>query len=173
MNDHQEEIEILKIGKEAFDVSNITYERKSKAIRIWNDTISKSDVTVEKINQMCREVGLILIRQDFDTLKQRMTTGKALKSYIKRLLLTEKDLKKQSLKGYEDFEDFVYFTLTGDKKKDLETDQKVMKLTREIFLRMEKEMNLNQEQCLELLMTSVKEQAKRLQTYTKGQKVSL
>jgi len=160
MNSHIEIERLLTLGKKTYDVSNVSYLSKVKTMRIWDNVASKEEITASELDNMVIKVGLMLIRQSIEILMFRMGFFQALKSYISRLFITKNRIKKLSLNQYEDFEDFVYSTLTGDKKKDLEVDQVMLKSIRELFIKMQTEMKLNPDQCLGLLMTFVNDQAK-------------
>ena len=166
MNSFIEEEKILTFGKKSIDVSNVSYGRIEYASKVWNETLAKEGFTEKDINNMCERVGLYMIRQDFDVLRLRLPFLKAVKSFIKRYKLSIKHIKKSNKKEYEEFQGWVYFTLTGDKKKDLETDLKILKTARKVYTGMEKK-GLNPEQCSELLQTLLVDQAKELKSYTK------
>lgn len=160
MNSHIEIERLLKLGNKTYDVSNVSYLSKVKAMRVWDSVASKEEITASELDNMVIKVGLMLIRQSIEILMFRMGFFQAVKSYISRRFITRRRIKRLSLKQYEDFEDFVYSTLTGDKKKDLEVDQVMLKSIRELFIKMQTEMKLNPDQCLELLMTFVRDRAK-------------
>lgn len=167
MDSHIEKEKLLTFGKKQIDVSNVSYGRVDKASRIWNKVVQKEDVTVDEINKMSESVGLYLIRQDFDVLLMRFTFFTAIKEYIKRSLLTSKVIRKSNKQEYEEFQDWVYFTLTGKKKEMLQTQADIMDQTVEFYQQMEKQ-GIKPSECLKLLQTLVVEQAKDLEGYTKG-----
>ncbi|MCP4988496.1 MAG: hypothetical protein GY928_21330 [Colwellia sp.] len=166
MDSFIEEEKILTFGNKSFDISNVAYGRIEYAIKEWNKALNIEGFTESDINNMCERVGLYMIRQDFDVLRLRLSFFDSVKSFIKRYMLTIKHIKKSNKQEYEEFQDWVYFTLTGNKKKDLETDTAIMETARKIYRDMEKQ-GINQEQCSELLQTLLAEQVKELQTYTK------
>lgn len=171
MNSFIEKENILTFGKKSIDVSNVAYGRIEKSIDIWNKAISKEGFTEKEINNMCERVGLYMIRQDFSVLRLRMSYLNAVKNYIKRYALTIRHLKKSNKAEYEVFQDWVYFTLTGDKKKDLETDVSMIATTRKIYQQMESQ-GISQEQCSALLLTLLQDQVKELKSLKKDHKVS-
>ena len=159
MNSHIEKEKILTFGKKSIDVSNVSYGRIVKASTIWNKTISKEEVTAEEINRMSEEVGIYLIRQDFNVLRFRFTLSKAIKEYVKRLFLTAKHINKSNKEEYEEFQDWVYFILTGKKKDLLEAQEDMIGDMATLYRRLKKQ-GISLDQCLELLQTLAPEPEK-------------
>jgi len=171
MNSFIEKENILTFGNKSIDVSNVSYHRIEKSIETWNKAISKEGFTEKEINDMCEKVGLYLIRQDFSVLRLRLSFIESVKNYVKRNLLTVNHIKKSNKAEYDTFQDWVYFSLTGNKKKDLETDASMMETTRKIYREMEAQ-GITQEQCSTLLLTLLQDQVKELKILNKDHKVS-
>jgi len=171
MNSLIEEENILTFGNKSIDVSNVSYYRSERSIDTWNKVISKEGFTELEVNEMCEKVGLYMIRQDFSVLRLRMTFIESVKNYVKRYLLTIKHIKKSNKEEYNIFQDWVYFSLTGNKKKDLETDVSMMETTRKIYREMEAQ-GINQDQCATLLLTLLKDQMNDLKNLNTDHKVS-
>jgi signal peptidase I len=169
MNDHNEEEYLLTFGNVKVDVSNVPYGRIVVASKIWNRVIQKENVSSEQINKMTENVGCYLIRQPLNILNRRFNKIDSIKEYVKRLFITPKYIYKSNKKEYEEFQEWVYFVLTGKKKENLETDSEIMKFSRKIYQEMETQ-NINQDQCLGLLQTLLAEQAKDLKTSTADHK---
>ena len=172
MDNHNEEAKYLNFGKLSIDVSNVAYGRIVKASKIWNETINKEDLQADEINEMTERVGLYLIRQEFIVLYRRYTLVKSIKEYIKRALLTVKIINRSTKAEYEEFQDWVYFTLTGKKKVSLETKNGILEIIENQINEITEQTNLNQEQCLELLQTLLREQLKPLTESIQDPKVS-
>jgi len=124
-----DDTEILKIGKKSFDVSNISAKRKIISKIAYSDTVKEMGKNEEYdmilLDDLIIHYGLYMIRQDFMVLARRMPFFKAVKSYIKRYLLSIRYIYSLDEKtGYSEFFDWAYFQVTGLKKKDLiEEDQ--------------------------------------------------
>lgn len=169
MNSHIEKENILTFGKKSIDVSNVSYGRIVKASTVWNKAVQDENITPEKINKMCDTVGLYLIRQDFSVLRLRFTFLTAIKEYIKRLFLNRYHINKSIKTEYDEFQDWVYFQLTGKKKENLKTEADLMEQTISFYQAMEKK-GIKPDKCLELLQTLVLEQASELKTSTNSRK---
>ncbi len=153
-----EEENILTFGKKQIDVSNVAYGRIEYAIREWNK-LRETDFTEEIFDNLCEDLGLYMIKQDFDVLRLRLPFVKAVKSYIKRMTLNKKHIKKLNRQNHDDFIDWVYFVLTGDKKKDLLTEEKMIKMATAFYEQGEM-MGKTHEECATLLWTFLQDQTK-------------
>ena len=153
-----EDQELLTIGKKTFDVSNVSLDRKEKAMIIFNNTIEnmKENFDILKFNRMVDKQGVFLIRQNFSVLTRRMSFFKALKSYISRCLLTVKYIRNCNAKEYDEWQGWVYFKITGKKKEDLQVQDEMMQIAMN-FYKEAKKKGLNLEQSQELLLILLQE----------------
>lgn len=172
MNSHIEPELILTLGNKIIDVSNVSVGKKNKHISEWDKEMTREDKTVFTINEMVSRVGVDLIKQEYSVLRLRMGFFKAITEIIKRSFINKKLIDRCNKEEFEEFQGWVYEQMTGNKKKDLETDLEIMKLTRNIYQKISKDMNLSPEQCSELLMMSVKDQMNDLKKFTEDPKVS-
>ncbi len=90
-----EEENILTFGKKKIDVSNVAYGRIEYAIREWN-TLREKDFDVLEFNTLCENLGVYMIKQDFDVIRLRLPFWKAVKSFFKRMTLTLKHIRKSN-----------------------------------------------------------------------------
>lgn len=195
MNSHIEKPFYLTFGKTVIDVSNVPFGREKIAARIWNEVREKplnirkknkdetikeyQDYTtklkikkVQEFNQMVDRVGLYLIKQPLNTLMFRYDFKTALKSFITRQILTIKKIEKGNSEQYEAFQDWIYETLTGEKKKRLEIKATVIDQIVNFYGEMESKYNISPEECKELLPTLVQGLRTQLKNYTPIQKES-
>ncbi len=170
MNSHNEEKKFLTFGKKKIDVSNIAYGRIVRAAEVWNETVKKEGVSVKRIQSMIETVGLYLIRQEFRVLHLRYSFFRSIIEYIKRLLLTKRHIRRSNKAEYEEFENWIYFNITGKKKESLERQKGILDLIEEMVVGLEKKTNLDLERCLELLQTSVGGIVEQLSTSTQDLK---
>lgn len=161
-----EEKEYLKLGKHTIDVSNIPVGRKKIVRELWNDTIKEYQEELKKtedieaitviynkrITDIYERQGLYLIRQPFIVLSRRYGFFKTILEIIKRRLLTVKFLNRLDEKDYDAFQEWVHFTITGSKKKDLEIQESLM-LAQNKMMEVSEKMNISPDQLTALLLT--------------------
>lgn len=137
-----EDAEILKVGRKSFDVSNISVHKKKIARRIWNEMTAdyikdledtgRIEETENKYSQIISDLydtlGLFFIRQEFIVLKRKFSLLKAIYEYIRRLFITRKYLNRCNEEEYNNFQEWVHFTITGTKKKDLQVTEKMQQI---------------------------------------------
>lgn len=155
-----EPTELLTIGKYTIDVSNVPMYKKNISRRAWDEAVKdmgedkEYDLTI--FDHMIDIYGLYMIRQDFFILKRRMTFIKALKSYIKRYLISVRYIRKTNETEYNKFQEWAYFNITGTKKKELEKINQIQKMELTMLEEMEN-LNLKPGQLAELLQTFLRE----------------
>lgn len=141
-----EDRELLKIGKKTFDVSNVSIGRKKIARRVWDNMVSdytkeiseakeEDKKEIEKaysiiVSDLYDSLGLYLIRQQRIVLDRRFSFIKSRIDFIRRYLLTIKYINKSNEDEYNAFQEWAHFNITGTKKKDLETDNLIIKMER-------------------------------------------
>ena len=123
-----DETEILNIGKKSFDVSNVSVKRKQISRRAYRDLAKQMGENPEQdiieLDDLVVTYGLYMVRQNISVLLKRMPLFKALKSYIRRYILSIRYINNLNEDEYNVFYEWAYFQITGLKKKDLEeTDQ--------------------------------------------------
>ncbi len=146
---------ILTFGKKKIDVSNVSAGKKEYARTEWNK-FRETEFDELAFNQLCERLGMSMIVQDFDVLRLRLPFWKSVKSFFERITLTLKHVRKSNQEEYNKFIDWVYFALTGDKKKDLITDRKILEMSRE-FYKIGERKGQTPEECAALLWTSLQE----------------
>lgn len=183
MDSHIEKAEYLTFGKTKIDVSNIPYNRIIKASRIWNEirefslnirpktedeTKTQYDTYVlkEKVKRAKQfdkkidSIGLYLIRQPLNILSCRFTLLDSIKSFIQRYSMTVRKVKRSNKTQYEAFQEWIYFTLTGEKKKHLEAKETVIDQVANMYEEMENLYGISPDVCKGLLQTLLADQAK-------------
>lgn len=157
--------EYLTIGKYTFDVSNVSVYRKQIARRAYNEAIKEMQGSKEYdmflLENIIDTYGLFMIRQDLSILKRRIPLIKAIKSYIKRYMLTIKYIRKSNEKEYELFSEWAYFNITGLKKKDLTQINQIQEMEKMALEEIQK-ISTNPEQQRILLQTFLQETAGKL-----------
>jgi len=172
---HVEDEYIIEIGRKKLDVSNVAVKKSLRALDLYNENVVKlqnEEITAQDFNRALDVIGLELVKHDYDALRIRFNPFRSVIEIIKRSLIKDKHIIAMSKENYEEWQSWVYFAITGDKKKDLETTADLMETTTKMYQRMQEELNLNPEQCSELLMTLLKDQVKELQTSTNDHKIS-
>ena len=195
MDSHLEKPFYLTFGKTSIDVSNVPYGREKIVARQWNELrvkplnirernsgesredyqeyVSKQKVLkIKEFDRMVDKVGLYLIRQPLSVLLFRYTFFKAVKSYIQRMFLTIRKIEKSNHAQYDAFQDWIYETITGEKKKRLETKATVIDQIVNIYGEMESKYDISPEECRELLQTLVVGLRHQLKNYTASRKAS-
>ncbi|MCP4986044.1 MAG: hypothetical protein GY928_08230 [Colwellia sp.] len=182
MNDHNEKKEYINIGKRKIDISNIPYGKIAISMDLWNEKCREREQEIaqylednenEKQSKLEKDlgdikarqvvefqslsdsIGLELIRQPLTVLCRRYFFIKAFFCFIGRYLITQKTISRLNKKQYEEFDEWVYFTMTGKKKEDLLRQKGLLDLLTEMEIELESKTNLNLEQCLTLLQTSL------------------
>jgi hypothetical protein len=170
MNTHIEKENILVIGRKEIDVSNVSVGKSLKGLGLYNEQVVKlqnEEITALDFDKEVDKIGLMLIKQDYEALRLRYNPIKSIVEMFKKRAIKEKHIYSMSREDYKNvWQDWVYFAITGDKKKDLETTANIMETTKLIYQKMQTEMSLNPEQCSELLMTLLKDQMKELKAST-------
>lgn len=168
-----EDAEYLTIGRFKIDVSNVSIYRKKIARTEWNnsrDEMSSNDGnSLIVFDSIIDTYGLYMIRQDFAVLRRRMSFIEALKSYIKRYLLSVRYIRKSNEEEYNAFQEWAYFQITGAKKKDLEKINQIQKIELAMLKEMEN-LNLEPEQLTALLRTFLQETVGNMNTSQVSQK---
>ena len=182
MNSHNEDKQILNLGRIKIDVSNVPYGKECVAMDQWNEKrreqiketedllIETEEMSTPEQNKrlgdlqaihvaefrlLSDSLGIELIRQPLFVLRRRYFILKAIWEYVRRYFITIKTISSMNKKDYDDYDEWVYFRLTGKKKEDLVRQKGLLDLLVEMELELEKKTNLNLEACLELLQTSV------------------
>lgn len=172
---HIEEEYKLQIGRKTFDVSNVPVYKTLRGLDKYNkgvERLQSGEIDAVGFNRICDEIGIDLLRNDYESLRLRFNPFKSLLEKIKRYTVSLKHIYKLNKENYEEWQGWVYFALTGKKKESLEEQKDMTEVASQMFRLAKSEMNLNPEQCLELLMTSLRDQTKELENYTKDHKVS-
>ena len=141
-----EDQELLTIGKKTFDVSNVAVGRKKIARRVWDAMVvdytreisearEEDKQAIEKayaiiVSDLYDSLGLYLIRQQGIVLERRFSFMGSIIDFIRRYLLTIKYINKSNEDEYNKFQEWAHFNITGTKKKDLETDNLIIKMER-------------------------------------------
>lgn len=169
MRRHVEKENIMVFGRKAIDVSNIAIKKIDAAIERFNEAVAKvqaGELDSKGFNSVIDIIGVDFIKHEYKTLRIRFSPVKSIIEMMKRHFFTIDDVKSLSKENYNEFHDWVYFQITGRKKKDLETQNEVMEMTLKIYQEAKEKLNLNQETCTELLMTYLKDQTKPLSPST-------
>ncbi len=182
MNSHNEKKEYLTFSKMKIDISNVPYGRIVIAMDLWNDKLREHEQQLEEFlnknddmdnpenkklfgdlqavqrvefKSVSDNIGLYLIRQPLQVLNRRYFFIKSRVEFIKRYFITEKKLNYLNKEQYEEFDEWVYFTMTGKKKEDLLRQKSMLDLLVQMSKELEEKINLTQEECAELLQTSL------------------
>ena len=161
MDKHYEEPKYLTLCNTDYDISNVSKGRVDRAKDYWNKAQGigftrqgkvkqeeKKELTAKQYENLINKIGLMLIRQDWLTLRHRMTIKQAAVEYIKRGMLTLKKLNRANREEYQIFQDWVVFVLFGRTPEDLKKKSQMELLAIQLYKTLE-ENNLSVDQCLE------------------------
>lgn len=172
---HIEKEYYLELGRKKVDVSNVSTGKSLKALELYNEAVTKysnKETTLEECMKTINIIGVSLIKHNYDSLRIRFNPIESIIEIIKRKFITIKDIYNLNKEQYEEFQAWAYFAITGEKKKDLEAKAEITTMTMKMYQRAKDELNLSPDECLESLMTLLRDQTKQLKTYTTDHKVS-
>lgn len=164
MNRHIEKEHLMTFGRKTFDVSNIAVKKTIDAVDKYNEavrSIQKDEMDAKQFNDVIDDIGIEFIKHEYKTLRIRFNPFRSLFEMVKRHFFSIKDVKALNKENYEEFRDWVLYQTTGQKKKDLEAEADLMEMTIKLYSQAKEKLGLNQETCLELLMTYLKDQTKQ------------
>lgn len=167
--------EFLTFGKIEVDVSNVSNDRLIKARVMWDELFQlgkerETPLTAEDYNNVVNKIGAFLIGQDFSVLRRRFTFWQSVKEYFKRtFILTPKYINKSLKKDYDAFHNWISVQVTGKTLEQIKKNNEMEMFAMKIRTKME-EMGVTLDQCEELLLTLLQEQAGKLNISTPTQK---
>ena len=173
MNKHTEVEDIMTFGNKSFDVSNVAVGKSLQGLEDFNKGVKKlqnDEITSTEFTFIVSEIGVELLKHDYKTLRIRMNPFKAIIQVIKRHFIDITYIYRLQKDDFQDFQDWVYFQITGDKKKDLEAQSDMMTITTKMYRQAKEELNLSPEECLASLMTLLRDQTKHLKASTEDPK---
>ena len=173
MNKHTEDENIMTFGNKSFDVSNVAVGKTLQGLEDFNNGVAKlqtEEITTADFTLIVSKIGVELLKHEYETLRLRMGFFEAVKQFIKRSFINTKYIYRLNKEDFENFQDWVYFQITGDKKKDLETRADMMEITTKMYQQAKDELNLTPDECLASLMTLLRDQTKHLTAYTDDHK---